>query len=240
MIARSSSFKAAEANADARETGKTLNARYLVEGGVQREGDKLRVTARLIDADSGAQLQALHFDRALAESSASRTRSPRRSPAALETSLSNAATVEKPGARSANLNAYLAYLQGRALLAKYTASGYEAAEKQFERAIALDPSFASAYVGLADAQMSAAWRRGEALEAPTPRRSSQMPRLSSTRRSRSIPPWARRTSCERTGCGQTRRPRRSRPITARDSSSIPATAPASRGLPISWAPRPRR
>ena len=160
VIARASSFKAAEGSVDARETGKVLNARYLVEGGVQREGEKLRVTARLIDAQSGAQLQALHFDRALADVFSIQDEIAEKVAAALEARLSDTA-AEKPGARSANLNAYLAYLQGRALLAKFTVDGFEGAIEQFERAIALDPNFAAAYVGLADAQVSAAWRRGD-------------------------------------------------------------------------------
>ncbi len=161
VIARSSSFKSAEAKADARETGRKLNARYLVEGGVQRDGDKLRVTARLIDAQSGAQLQALHFDRALADIFSIQDEIAEKVAGALEASLSKTAAVDARGARTANLNAYLAYLQGRALLAKFTVSGFDAAIEQFERAIALDPNFAAAYVGLADAQMWAVWGRGD-------------------------------------------------------------------------------
>jgi TolB-like protein/DNA-binding winged helix-turn-helix (wHTH) protein len=161
VIARSSSFKSAEAKADARETGRKLNARYLVEGGVQRDGDKLRVTARLIDAQSGAQLQALHFDRALADIFSIQDEIAEKVAGALEASLSKTAAVDARGARTANLNAYLAYLQGRALLAKFTVSGFDAAIEQFERAIALDPNFAAAYVGLADAQMWALWGRGD-------------------------------------------------------------------------------
>jgi TolB-like protein/DNA-binding winged helix-turn-helix (wHTH) protein/Tfp pilus assembly protein PilF len=161
VIARASSFKAAEGNVDARETGKMLNARYLVEGGVQREGEKLRVTARLIDAQSGAQLQALHFDRTLADVFSIQDEIAEKVAGALEASLSKIASVDARGARTANLNAYLAYLQGRALLAKFTVSGFDAAIEQFERAIALDPNFAAAYAGLADAQMWTIWARGD-------------------------------------------------------------------------------
>ena len=228
VIARSSSFKAAEASADARETGEALNARYLVEGGVQREGEKLRVTARLIDAQSGAQLQALHFDRALADVFSIQDEIAEKVAGALEASLSNAAAVEAPGARSANLNAYLAYLQGRALLAKYTVSGFEAAIEQFERAIALDPNFAAAYVGLADAQMSAAWRRGD-YEPSAPRVAAAAALIDKALAlDPSLGEAYLAASATWVADGASRR--RSRPISARGWSSIPATARASRGL----------
>ncbi len=227
VIARSSSFKAAEASADALETGKKLNARYLVEGGVQREGDKLRVTARLIDAQSGAQLQALHFDRMLADIFSIQDEIAEKVAGALEASLSNAAAVETRGARSANLNAYLAYLQGRALLAKYTVGGFEAAEKQFERAIALDPNFAAAYVGLADAQMFAAWRRRRHERVRAARRSSRRSHRQGARARpfprRGVPRASELGGDEASGADRGR-------LSARDSSSIPATARASRGL----------
>jgi Tfp pilus assembly protein PilF len=67
------------------------------------------------------------------------------------------------GARSANLEAYLAFLRGRTLLGRFTVAESEAAAPYFERAIALDPTFAPAYASLYDAKMQAADQRRENL-----------------------------------------------------------------------------
>ena len=158
VIARSSSFTFRDSNVDAREIGRKLDALYLVEGGVQREAERLRVTTRLIDAQNGAQLEALHFDRKLADIFTIQDEIADRMAGALEANVIVGSTTAR-GARSENLDAYLAYLQGRARLAKYTVSDFEAAAKNFERAIALDPQFAAAYAALAQAQSLAAWRR---------------------------------------------------------------------------------
>jgi len=67
VIGRTSSFVFKNRNEDARQIGRALNARYLVEGSVQRAGERLRVQAQLIDAASGKQLWSLAFDRPLAD-----------------------------------------------------------------------------------------------------------------------------------------------------------------------------
>ena len=63
LIARTSSFSVGERPADIQEIGRKLNARYLVEGSVQRSGERLRATAQLIDATTGGHLWSLRFDR---------------------------------------------------------------------------------------------------------------------------------------------------------------------------------
>jgi TolB-like protein/DNA-binding winged helix-turn-helix (wHTH) protein len=63
LIARSSSYAAATPSADARAIGRSLNARYLIEGSVQRSGKRLRIMTQLIDATSGAHVWSLQFDR---------------------------------------------------------------------------------------------------------------------------------------------------------------------------------
>jgi TolB-like protein/DNA-binding winged helix-turn-helix (wHTH) protein len=161
VIARSSSFRFRGENLDAGEIGRKLEARYLVEGGVQRDGEKLRVTARLIDAQNGAQLESLHFDRGLAEIFTIQDEIADKIAAALETNLATTIVAGASMARSENIDAWLAYLQGRELLEQWSATGSEQAAQQFETAIALDPDFAAAYVGLADAQIRAAHGRWE-------------------------------------------------------------------------------
>jgi TolB-like protein len=62
VIARSSSASFRNRKADAREIGRALDARYLVDGSVQRSGEKLRVTAQLVDAASGGRMWSMSFD----------------------------------------------------------------------------------------------------------------------------------------------------------------------------------
>lgn len=174
VIARSSSFMFRDANADARAIGNKLGARYLVEGSVQREGEKLRVTARLIDAENDSQVESLHFDRGLADIFNIQDEIADQIAGALEASVTGAVALHARTPRSENLDAWLAYLQGRTHLETWSATDADEAAKHFERAITLDPRFAAAYVGLADAQMQALQRRSVDPEgdeaAPTIRR----------------------------------------------------------------------
>lgn len=159
VIARASSFRFRDSAADARTIGGELGARYLIEGSVQRDAQQLRVTARLIDAQSGSQIKSLHFDRTLGDIFSIQDEIANAMANALEANLASAGAPGVHGARSDNLDAYLAYLQGRALLEKYTGAASDEAAEHFRRAIALDPRFAAAYAALADAQLEAAYRR---------------------------------------------------------------------------------
>src|SRR5262249_34600223 len=67
VISRTSSFVFQDRNTDAREIGRRLNARYLVEGSVQRAGERLRVTARLLDSTTGSDVWSLRFDRQMGD-----------------------------------------------------------------------------------------------------------------------------------------------------------------------------
>ena len=63
VIARTSSFAFQNREIDVREIGRRLNARYLLEGSVQRDGEQLRVTAQLVDAQSGEHIWSMRFDK---------------------------------------------------------------------------------------------------------------------------------------------------------------------------------
>ena len=65
VIARTSSFAFRDKTVDARDIGRTLNARYLLEGSLQHSDERLRVTAQLIDASTGAHVWSLRFDRTI-------------------------------------------------------------------------------------------------------------------------------------------------------------------------------
>ena len=152
VISRRSSFSFRDKPADARDIGLVLNARYLVEGSVQRAGDRLRVTAQLIDASSGARVWSLRFDRTLDDIFAMEDEISTRIAQALEVSLVQTA---HPFARFGT-EAYLTFLQGRDLVASRSVANAERAVQIFMRVIEIAPDFAAAYAALAGAHINLA------------------------------------------------------------------------------------
>jgi len=163
VIARNSWFVLDTRSIDSREIGRRLNSGYLIGGSVQRESDRLRVTVRLVDAAEGTLVWSANFDRGLHDIFSIEDEIADQLAAALSVRLGEHESNPPPGARSANLEAYLALLRGRTLLGRFTVNESQAAVPYFERAIALDPNFASAYASLYDARMQAADQRRENL-----------------------------------------------------------------------------
>jgi TolB-like protein/DNA-binding winged helix-turn-helix (wHTH) protein/Tfp pilus assembly protein PilF len=149
LIARTSSFSFRGKPTDAREIGGKLNARYLVEGSVQRNENRLRVSTQLIDAATGVQVWSLRFDRTMDDIFAVEDEISQSVAGALEVSLTQRV---HPFARFGT-DAYLAFLRGKALVATRTVANAERAIESFSRAIELAPDFAAAYAALADAHM---------------------------------------------------------------------------------------
>src|ERR1035441_6588847 len=163
VIARNSSFALATKSIDSREIGRRLNSGYLIGGSVQREADRLRVAVQLVDSAAGTLIWSAHFDRGLHDIFSIEDEIADQLAGALSVRLGELEPKPPAGARSANLEAYLAFLRGRTLLGRFTVAESEAAVPYFERAIALDPDFASAYASLYDAKMQAADQRREDL-----------------------------------------------------------------------------
>jgi TolB-like protein/DNA-binding winged helix-turn-helix (wHTH) protein len=163
VIARNSSFALPAKDIDAREIGRRLDSGYLVSGSVQRDADRLRVAVHLADTASGSLVWSAHFDRGLHDIFSIEDEVADQLASALSARLGEREPTPAAGARSANLEAYLAFLRGRALLGRFTVAESEAAAPYFEKAIALDPTFAPAYASLYDARMQAADQRREDL-----------------------------------------------------------------------------
>jgi TolB-like protein/DNA-binding winged helix-turn-helix (wHTH) protein len=144
VIARTSSFVFKNRNQDTRQIGRALNARYLLEGSVQRAGERLRVHAQLIDAASGKQLWSLAFDRPLADIFALQDEISSRVADQLSVSLTPA-TLPPTDTNTSHLDAYLSYLQGRALISTSKIADAKLAIQYFARAVQMDPRFAAAY-----------------------------------------------------------------------------------------------
>lgn len=149
LIARTSSFALRSQPADARDIGLKLNARYLVEGSVQRAGERLRVTAQLIDATTGVHVWSLRFDRTIDDIFEVEDEISQSVARALEVSLGE---DEHPFGRYGT-EAYLAFLEGRALMMSRKLADAELAIERFSRALELAPQSALAHAALAEAHI---------------------------------------------------------------------------------------
>lgn len=151
VAARTSSF-AYRGDADIREVGEKLDVSTILEGSVRMDqaAGRVRITVQLIETDGGFQLWSDTFDYELQNIFALQEQIAKSIVRELELEFSASATdLVQPG--TDNVEAYDAYLQGRHLLQRQTLAAIDQAIGHFNEAIALDPDYAQAYAGLADA-----------------------------------------------------------------------------------------
>jgi serine/threonine protein kinase len=130
------------------EIGQQLNASYAVTGSVRRAGNRLRISAQLLDVRSGFPVWAERYDRQLEDVFEIQDEIARSIAQALRVKLSpqeEKAIAQKP---TANPQAYDALLRGRSFARRVTRPDLEFAMQMYERAIALDPGFALAHAGV--------------------------------------------------------------------------------------------
>lgn len=144
-----------------RDAGAKLGARYLVQGSAQRDGAALRVTAHLVDTQSGTQVWSMREDFNLDDLFVAQDAIAGQVAAELGRRIAGLAALRPAAPSTGSIEAQLAFLQGRVLLAHGTVKESEAAIQRFTRAIEIDPGFAAAYAGLFDAHLLAAERRHE-------------------------------------------------------------------------------
>jgi adenylate cyclase len=157
VSARTSSFAFKKKEIGVQSIARELGVKTVLEGSVRRAGKRIRITAQLIDADSGFHVWSETFDRELEDIFAVQDEIARSIVDALEITLSpkQERAIEKTP--TANINAYDCYLRGRRFLHDQR-GGLNPAMEEFSRAIEIDPGFALAYAGLADtAHMSYMW-----------------------------------------------------------------------------------
>lgn len=150
VVSRTSSFALRDTELDARNIGALLQADALVEGSVRRDGEKLRINVRLVDARDGYQLWSRSYQREMTNIFAVQEEIAREIAAALAGELHSGADVAQRADRIPPA-AYDNYLKGRFYWHKRTQSSLFAAVECFEQAIALAPDYAPAWAGLADA-----------------------------------------------------------------------------------------
>jgi adenylate cyclase len=148
VVARNSSFAFKGRARDIREIAKDLTARYVIEGSVRKSGNRVRVTAQLIDAGSGHHLWAEKFDGALDDIFAIQDEITLRIVSSVEPQMEHAERNRAETKRASNLSAWECYLRARALGQKVTRESNEEARRLFLKAIELDPGYSDAYAGL--------------------------------------------------------------------------------------------
>jgi TolB-like protein/class 3 adenylate cyclase len=164
VIARNSSFAYKGKSVDVRSIARNLGVRYVLEGSARRAAGRVRINVQLIDAIGGGHLWAERFDRSLDDVFNVQDEVTAKIVEALVGRLTVAQIPERK--RSPNLEAYDLCVRGRALILQSPQAGREA-RLMFERAIALDPGFASASLArLQLTQLLAALGRTNGAEPP--------------------------------------------------------------------------
>ncbi|MFC1776600.1 hypothetical protein ACFL3I_04555 [Pseudomonadota bacterium] len=148
VAARTSSFQFKGQNLDIGDIGRQLNVENVLEGSVRKSANRLRITAQLIQVDSGFHLWSETYEREINDIFAIQDDIAAAITRALEAELGTA-TVATDSHPTDNLEAYQLYLQARYLLAKRGEANMLKAGELFEQAVSLDSTFSKAWSGLA-------------------------------------------------------------------------------------------
>lgn len=155
VAARSSSFRFRDERFDVREVARVLNVKYILDGSVRREGNRVRVNAQLVDGKGGFNAWSKSYDRNLDDIFAIQ----REIAAAVINELKITLSVDSQNRlqqqASENIDAYIFYLQGlEKLRSSQDAEGIRTANKLFNLALGIDGDFSRAYGGICEANLS--------------------------------------------------------------------------------------
>ena len=150
VASRTSSFAFKGKSGDITEIGRKLKVQTVLEGGVRKSGDRLRVTAQLINVADGYQLWSERFDRQLEDVFVIQDEIAENIVRALRVVLSETEKRAIEKAPTTNVKAYDYYLRGRQFIHVFSRNGMLNAQRMFERAIETDDKYARAYAGIAD------------------------------------------------------------------------------------------
>lgn len=153
VAARTSSFAFKGRNEDVSAIGRKLRVAHVLEGSVQRAGERARITAQLIEVATGFHVWSDSYDRELKDVFAVEDEISKKIAEQLQAKIAPGVTLASTA--TDNAAAHDLYLRGRYLWGRRTESALLQAVDFFRQAIALDPTYADAQVGLADALISA-------------------------------------------------------------------------------------
>ena len=151
VIARNSVFSYKGKAVKVQDVAADLGVRYVLEGSVRKAGERVRITAQLVEAATGHHLWAERFDRELGDVFAVQDEVTRQIVATLAVTLdaTELRRLRDTGERTENLAAYDLWMRGRQYFLRFTLEDNLNARRLYEEAVALDPDYARAYAGLA-------------------------------------------------------------------------------------------
>jgi adenylate cyclase len=156
VIARNSSFTYKGRTVDVKQVGHELGVRYALEGSVRKAGNRIRVTAQLVEAEAGNHVWAERYDRDLADIFALQDEITQAVAIAIAPAIAEAERKRAMRRPPGSIDAWAAYQRGLWHFSKSTADDNALAQRYFQQAIDLDPTFAGSYTGLALAYYRAA------------------------------------------------------------------------------------
>lgn len=149
VAARTSSFQFRDKTGDARSIGKKLNVAAILEGSVRKQGNRTKITTQLIKSADGFQLWSDSYDRDMTDIFAVQEEIARAVTGTLQIKLMGGENLKLKGTTP---EAYNAFLQGRYFLERRSSENLAKAMEYFDHATTLDPTYARAWVGLAEAR----------------------------------------------------------------------------------------
>ena len=152
VIARNSTFRFKGEAVDIAEVAEALGADYVLEGGVRKFGNKVRITAQLIDAETGTHLWAERYDRELIDVFEVQDDVTPQIISAMQSEISELTPTRGSGQLTESHQAYDLFLRARIEKERRTEAAALRARDLLQQAIELDPAFAAAYAELSDTQ----------------------------------------------------------------------------------------
>ncbi|MGB2887180.1 MAG: protein kinase [Candidatus Acidiferrales bacterium] len=150
VLTRSAVMAFRDKPATAPEVGRELNAAYVLEGSLRRAGNRLRITARLVETATARSVWAERYDRQLEDVFAIQDEIAQSIAKALKLMLTEQEKRAIEKAPTTDVQAYDYYLKGRQYFHQFRRKSFDFARQLFARAIVIDPKYALAYAGVAD------------------------------------------------------------------------------------------
>ena len=150
VLTRSAVMAFRDKTATAPDVGQQLNASYVLEGSLRRAGNRLRITARLVETKTARSVWAERYDRQIEDVFAIQDEIAQSIAKALKVMLTEQEKRAIEKAPTADVQAYDYYLRGRQFFHQFRRKSFDYARQMFARAIVIDPNYARAYAGVAD------------------------------------------------------------------------------------------